>query len=469
MAPVAAGVAASEIDVPVPVSRRITEAFLHRSAPLPSRTRRALTLAAASHDGESAVIARAAAALGLDLADLGPAEAAGLVSLRDGVVEFRHPLARAASYGDASAAQRREVHRALAGALPDRDADRRAWHLASAATGPDEAVSAALQQAAERALDAAPTRRRAPHSSAPRASPRTTARRSAAVRRGRCRVAGRSRGADGGAARRAPSAPAARERWRLGSTHLHGEVLAHRGPVMEGHATLVAAAELAAQAGEPELGALILADAAHACFYGGAASTMAATTRQALALLPADPSPRAAFVCRTAHGLALVMVGEGDLGAETIRDAAVILASAPELARDPSLLHWTVLGALWLREAGADEVIERAVTEGRRQAAGDQLGHLLDLAARHHATADRWTAAAAGFHEAIELARDTGSGTDWPRRSRASAGWRPGRGKATNAARTRTRPSSSPPRSAWRRITSGRSRRWPTSSSEPGT
>ena len=181
---------------------------------------------------------------------------------------------------------------------------------------------------------------------------------------------------------------------------------------MEGHATLVAAAELAARAGEPELGALILADAAHACFYGGAASTMAATTRQALALLPADPSPRAAFVCRTAHGLALVMVGEGDLGAETIRAAAELLASAPELARDPSLLHWTVLGALWLREAGADQVIERAVAEGRRQAAGGQLGHLLDLASRHYATADRWTAAGAGYHEAIELARDTGSGTD---------------------------------------------------------
>jgi len=412
VAPVAAGVVASEIDVPVPVSRRITEAFLDRSAPLPSRTRRALTLSAASHDGEPAVIARAAAALGLDLADLGPAEAAGLVSLRDGVVEFRHPLARAASYGDAPAAQRREMHRALAGALPDRDADRRAWHLASAATGPDEAVSAALQQAAERAL------RRSAYATS-----------SAGFERA-ARLA-----EDDGLADQLlyASADAA---WRAGAgerteallhelrarrppgplaacvMHLRGQMLADRGPVMEGHATLVAAAELAAQAGEPELGALILADAAHACFYGGAATTMAATTRQALALLPAQPSPRAAYVCRTAHGLALVMVGEGDLGAETIRDAAVILACAPELARDPSLLQWTVLGALWLREAGADQVIERAVTEGRRQAAGGQLGHLLDLASRHHATADRWTAAAAGFHEAIELARDTGSGTN---------------------------------------------------------
>ena len=327
------------------------------------------------------------------------------------MVEFRHPLARAASYRAAPAAQRREVHRALAGALPDRDSDRRAWHLASAASGPDDAVSAALQQAAERAYG------RSAYATASAAFERAAR---LAQDTGRpincCTPPPRPRRGPERERTTALStsfAPAGRSgSWPLGSTHLHGQMLAHRGPVMEGHATLVAAAELAAQAGEPELGALILADAAHACFYGGAASTMAATTRQALALLPAHPSPRAAYVCRTAHGLALVMVGQGDLGAETIRDAAAILVSAPELAHDPSLLHWTVLGALWLREAGVEDVIERAVTEGRRQAAGGQLGHLLDLASRHHATADRWTAAAAGFHEAIELARDTGHGTD---------------------------------------------------------
>ncbi len=65
-----------------------------------------------------------------------------------------------------------------------------------------------------------------------------------------------------------------------------------------------------------------------------------------------------------------MIVGDGELGAETIRQAAMILAAAPELAGDRSLLHWTGLGALWLREAGADQVIEQAMTEGRRQAAG---------------------------------------------------------------------------------------------------
>jgi DNA-binding CsgD family transcriptional regulator len=412
VAPQASGFAAAGIEVPMPVSRRITEAFLHRSASLPARVRRMLTLAAASRAGELAVLARAAGTLGLELADLGPAEAVGLVSLADGAVEFRHPLARAAIYSEATLQERREVHRALARALPDRDSDRRAWHLASAATGPDARASAALEQAAVRARERSAY---ATSSAAFERAARLTAQDN--LRDQLLYAAADAAWAAGAGDRTAHLIDELRTRAPQGTlgarvTHLHGQVLAHRGPVMEGHATLVAAAELAAEAGEPELGALMLADAAHACFYGGAAATMAATTSQALQLLPAAASARAAFVCLTAHGLALVMIGEGDLGADTIRRAAVISRSSPELAHDPSLLHWTVLAALWLREADGRDVIERAVTEGRRQAVGSQLGHLLELASRHNATADGWTAAAAGFHEAIALARETGYGTD---------------------------------------------------------
>ena len=56
-----------------------------------------------------------------------------------------------------------------------------------------------------------------------------------------------------------------------------------------GHAVLVAGARVAAEAGEPELGALMLADAATACFYAGAAPTMASTTASA----PGAPPGRA--------------------------------------------------------------------------------------------------------------------------------------------------------------------------------
>ena len=125
--------------------------YLQRLRTLPQRTRDALALASAVDGGEVPVLARAAPMLGLDLSDLVPAEAAGLITVHDSRVEFRHPLARSAIYGDAPADRRRELHRALASALPDTEADRRAWHLALASFGPDDAASSALEQAGQRA------------------------------------------------------------------------------------------------------------------------------------------------------------------------------------------------------------------------------------------------------------------------------------------------------------------------------
>jgi predicted ATPase len=138
---------------PVPVPASISRAFLGRAARLDQAARHALVLAAASDTGDLATLERAAARLETDLSGLAAAENAGLVRLGLGTVEFRHPLARSAVYADAPASQRRSAHRALAAALPDRDVDRRAWHLAAAAVGTDEPASAALAQAAARSRD----------------------------------------------------------------------------------------------------------------------------------------------------------------------------------------------------------------------------------------------------------------------------------------------------------------------------
>lgn len=408
----AASLTGTGLVAPVPVSRRITEAFLHRTAPLPEPTRRALIMASASDGGELTVLARAAGSMGLELADLTPAEAAGLVRLHDGVAEFRHPLARAAIYNDALPEERRQAHRALAGALPDRDVDRRAWHLASASIGPDEPACSALRQAADRA------RRRSAYATAAAAFERAARLTADDELCDQLLYEAADAAWLAGAVDRAQAlieeVRTRTVRGVLGARveRLRGELLVRRGPVMEGHAVLVAGAEGAAAAGEPELGALMLADAASACFYAGAAATMARTTASALTLLPASPSDRSTFVCTMAHGLALVLIGDGEHGADTIRRAFTLIDSSPTLQRDPSLLAWTALGALWLRDAGGRTVIDRAVTEGRRQAAVSVLAYLLQLAARHDATADRWAAAAAGYHEAIALARDTGYGTD---------------------------------------------------------
>ena len=130
-----------------PVSR-VQQAFGARIGGLPEACRRAVLVAALGGLADLAEVSRAIAASGGSLTDLAAAERAGLVRVTPAGVSFSHPLARAAVLAGSDVAERAAAHRALAGVL---DGDRRPWHLAALADGPDEQVAAELDAAAQRA------------------------------------------------------------------------------------------------------------------------------------------------------------------------------------------------------------------------------------------------------------------------------------------------------------------------------
>jgi DNA-binding CsgD family transcriptional regulator len=134
-----------------PLSGRIEERFLRQIQALPPETQRLLQLAAADPSGDMSLVWRAAGRLGITVQAGTPAVEAELAEFSPRV-RFRHPLVRSAAYRSASVPDRREIHRALAEVTdPQADPDRRAWHRAEAAPGPDEEVAGELERSAGRA------------------------------------------------------------------------------------------------------------------------------------------------------------------------------------------------------------------------------------------------------------------------------------------------------------------------------
>jgi AAA ATPase domain len=135
----------------MPLDGRIEENFARQLETLPAQTQRLLQLAAADPTGDPVLVWRAAGRLAIGPGAADAAAEAGLAEL-GARVRFRHPLVRSAAYRSASAQTRQELHGALAEATdPAADPDRRAWHRAQAAPGPDEEVAAELEHSAGRA------------------------------------------------------------------------------------------------------------------------------------------------------------------------------------------------------------------------------------------------------------------------------------------------------------------------------
>jgi DNA-binding CsgD family transcriptional regulator len=131
----------------VSLTSRLERAFAGQMSGLPPQTRDVLLCAAADENASAAELLTAASLLRgaevrLDAA--APAEGAGLASITGGSIIFRHPLVRSAIYQSASAGRRRHVHAALAAVLTG-EPDRRLWHVAASTAGPDESIAREIE------------------------------------------------------------------------------------------------------------------------------------------------------------------------------------------------------------------------------------------------------------------------------------------------------------------------------------
>jgi DNA-binding CsgD family transcriptional regulator len=135
----------------LPLSRRLRTVFSSRVSALPAATRYLLLLAVLEGTGDLSMLRAAAGRCEIDL---DPAEQAGLVRV-DGtahLVIFSHPLIRSAVAELSASGDVRRAHLALAAQLTDQP-ERRAWHLAAAAVGPNEEASSLLEQVARQMQD----------------------------------------------------------------------------------------------------------------------------------------------------------------------------------------------------------------------------------------------------------------------------------------------------------------------------
>ena len=384
---------------------RLRDAFQAQVRTLPDAVRTLLEVAAADDTGDLGVVLRAGGTLGAGAAELDAAVRAGLVTSEDRL-SFRHPLVRAAVWHGTPPGRRIAVHAALATAL-DRpaDADRRAWHLASATTGTDEQVAAELERTAawagERsghAAAAAAYERAAQLSAEPAAHLRrlTLAAEAAAeagdLDRSDALAAGAQRlgTGDPASAARLTSVRAAAEFWRGAPPPAHERLL--RG-----------AARVAGT--DQHLALSMLVEALHVGWYAGERQLSESVARLRSALIPGDPlTPLARLLIHA--GTPIVGAAEGD--DETDWAAPGAMAAAVHTAeKEPGTAILVAgLGLILGQEAVTIELAEEQVELARRQGRVGWLPQALFYLACGRQFTGWQVEAAAAAEEGLAIARD---------------------------------------------------------------
>jgi DNA-binding CsgD family transcriptional regulator len=394
-------------EFPVPVSDAVAEAFGRRVTALPDATRLALLLAVVA-DGDLGLASRAAAEMDTSLDSIVEAESIELVRIAAGRAEFRHPLVKSAVYAAADAQTRRDVHRAVAAAMPVAAHARRAWHLSEAAIGPDDALAGDLVEVAEKATA------RGAHGVAANALARSSElTNNDALRCARLIAAGEAAWFAGHLSRASElitdaEAIAAGPDDLTEISALRGHIALRSGSLREAHDLLVDAAAGTADA-DATVG--LWADAITACFYMCDTAAGLAAADRIEALLESCRTASARTRGQLALGIARVMAGRD--GVQWIRIAVATLSDAPSVLDDPRRPDWSIVGSLFLREsASGRELVQHVVQDRRQRTAIGALPNLLFHTARDDATTDKWQSALASYGEGVALARETSQTTD---------------------------------------------------------
>ena len=407
--------AGASLPEPLALSRRIEERFLRHVRMLAPDTQMLLLLAAAEPSAQDVKLWRAATRLGIDAeAAAVEAESSGLLML--GVTaSFRHPLVRSAIYHGANDAERRRVHAVLADVSDGVSGeDRRAWHLAAAASGPDEAVAAELERAAERARErggyagrAALLRR------VVELTPDDTRRATRALSLAEAElIAGNLSAARDVVDQALPGLDD--DHLRGSAMRLNGSILVARGMVTEAAGVLASAAQALAPYGSEARETLLAAF--EAAIYAGPAE-MRRVVDLARSFRPAEGEPT--VVDLLLEGFVARFTAGYEHSVAPFR-AAIRALGSDEL--DPGTgLRWFSLGcvaagSLW-DDQGLLELSSRWVRTARTLGALTTLPIALGFRTGHDLIAGRLEDADARFNEAREITAATGNpdsvGASW--------------------------------------------------------
>jgi DNA-binding CsgD family transcriptional regulator len=140
---------------PLPVPADLERAYATRLDTVSPGARAAVLVVACDERLDRGLVIEACRRLGVEDAEAAVAETEAALLLREheSGLAVEHPLLASAAYQSVEPGRRRAAHAAVAAMLRrDTDAERRAWHLASACAGRDETTAALLDTVGARAL-----------------------------------------------------------------------------------------------------------------------------------------------------------------------------------------------------------------------------------------------------------------------------------------------------------------------------